>query len=58
MFRRMISRVAILGTTLLIVALAYVQGYSDGDDGKPISFITSALAAEAPKCSISCYKSG
>ena len=49
MFRQVIRRGAILGATLLIAALAYVQGYSDRDHGRPLGFIASALAAERPK---------
>jgi ribonuclease Z len=43
------TRWAIVGAVSLIAALAYVQGYSDGDHGKPFSFIASALAAQKPK---------
>ena len=49
MFRRWMIRTAILAATLLIAGLAYVQGYSDADDGRPAGFIASALAAERPK---------
>ncbi len=49
MFRRVIRRGAILGATLLIAAVAYMQGYSDGDHGRPFGFIASALAAATPK---------
>jgi ribonuclease Z len=43
------TRWAIVGAVSLIAGLAYVQGYSDGDHGKPFGFISSALAAQKPK---------
>jgi ribonuclease Z len=49
MFRRVIRWGAILGATLLVAALAYVQGYSDRDHGRPPGLIAAALAAERPK---------
>ncbi len=49
MFRRTMTKLAVLAVLSLIAALAYVQGYSDGDHGKPFSFISSALAAQKPK---------
>ena len=43
--------VAMLGVTLVIVALAYMQGYSDRDQGTWMGFVSSAMAAaqEKPK---------
>ena len=49
MFRRMVTRWAIVGAVSLLAALAYLQGYSDGDRGEPFSVISSALAAQKPK---------
>ena len=49
MFRRLIRRAAILAAALSIAALAYVQGYSDREHGKPFGFVASALAAPRPK---------
>ena len=48
MFRRVIRRGAILGATLMIAALAYVQGYIDRGQGSSLGFIAPALAAEGP----------
>ncbi len=49
MFRAVIRRGAILVVTLLIAALAYVQGYIDHDQGRPMGFIGPALAAESSR---------
>ena len=49
MFGRVIRRLAVLGAGTLLAALAYMQGYSDRDQGRPLGFIATALAAEAPK---------
>ncbi|MBW2287105.1 MAG: hypothetical protein JRG90_04690, partial [Deltaproteobacteria bacterium] len=49
MFRRLMIRTAILGAALSVAGLAYLQGYSDADHGRPAGFIASALAAESPK---------
>jgi ribonuclease Z len=45
MLRTTMSRLAILAATLLIAALAYVQGYSDRDQGRLAGLVSTALAA-------------
>ena len=47
MFRRVIQRGALLLATLLIAAFAYVQGYVDRDQGRPLGLVASAWAAES-----------
>jgi ribonuclease Z len=49
MFRWTMTKLAVLAALSLIAALAYLQGYSDGDHGEPFSAISSALAAQKPK---------
>ena len=45
MLRSAIRRFAILGVTLAVAGLAYVQGYSDRDQDRPLGFVKAAMAA-------------
>ena len=45
MLRRVTRAAVILGALLGVVALAYVLGYSDGDQGRPMGLIADAIAA-------------
>ncbi len=51
MFRRITHTGAVLGAALLVIGLAYLQGYSDRDQGVPMGLIASAFAAERPSIS-------
>ncbi len=51
MLRRIIHTGAALGAVFLVVAFAYLQGYSDRDQGVPVRLIAPAFAAERPTIS-------